>query len=109
MYFWRCFPRGSVNREINIKQSIIELLQQTARQAQESGKLPSVNLPEITIEHPQNPDHGDYATSLPLKLARVARMSPIQIAQVIADRIALTEVIAAVAVIAADGSSLRTR
>ena len=69
-----------MNREINIKQSLIELLKQTARQAQAAGKLPSVNLPEIALEHPQNPDHGDYATSFPLKLARATGVNPLAIA-----------------------------
>jgi len=64
-----------------IKQRIIELLAQAANKAQESGKLPSVAVPEITIEHPQNPEHGDYASSLPLKLARATGASPLAIAE----------------------------
>jgi len=64
-----------------IKQRIIELLAQAASKAQESGKLPSVAVPEIIIEHPQNPDHGDYASSLPLKLARATGTSPMPIAE----------------------------
>lgn len=64
-----------------IKQRLIELLVQAASKAQESGKLPSVAIPEITIEHPQNPDHGDYASSLPLKLARATGTSPLAIAE----------------------------
>ena len=64
-----------------IRQRIIELLTQAANKAQELGKLPSVALPEITIEHPQNPEHGDYASSLPLKLARATGVSPLTIAE----------------------------
>jgi len=64
-----------------IKQRIIELLAAAANKAQESDKLPSVAVPEITIEHPQNPAHGDYATSLPLKLARATGTSPLAIAE----------------------------
>ena len=44
------------------------------------GKLPSVALPEITIERPQNPEHGDYASSFPLKLARTVGVNPLAIA-----------------------------
>jgi len=44
------------------------------------GKLPSVALPEITIERPQNPEHGDYASSFPLKLARTVGVNPLTIA-----------------------------
>jgi len=67
-----------------IKQRIIELLAQAASKAQESGKLPSVAVPEIIIEHPQNPEHGDYASSLPLKLARATGTSPMAIAETLA-------------------------
>ncbi len=63
-----------------LKQRLIELLTQAASQAQELGKLPSVTLPEVTVEHPQNPEHGDYASSFPLKLARATRVNPLTIA-----------------------------
>jgi arginyl-tRNA synthetase len=71
-----------------IKQSLVKLLTQAASKAQKSGKLPSVALPEITIEHPQNPEHGDYASSLPLKLARSTGANPLTIAQDIVGLIA---------------------
>ncbi len=64
-----------------IRRRIIELLKKAAAEAQKSGKLPSVALPEITIEHPQNPEHGDYASSFPLKLARTIGVNPLTIAQ----------------------------
>ena len=70
-----------------IRRRIIELLTKAAAEAQKSGKLPSVALPEITIEHPQNPEHGDYATSFPLKLARTIGVNPLTIAQDVADLI----------------------
>ncbi|MBA7618809.1 Arginine--tRNA ligase [subsurface metagenome] len=63
-----------------LKQRLIELLTQAASQAQQLGKLPSIALPEVTIERPQNPEHGDYASSFPLKLARAVGVSPLTIA-----------------------------
>jgi arginyl-tRNA synthetase len=71
-----------------IKQRLIELIAQAVSKAQESGKLPSVALPEIAIEHPQNPEHGDYASSLPLKLARATGTSPLAIAEEVVGLIA---------------------
>jgi len=73
-----------------IRRRIIELLNLAANEAQKSGKLPSVALPEITIEHPQNPEHGDYASSFPLKLARTIGVKPLTIAQDVADLITPT-------------------
>jgi arginyl-tRNA synthetase len=50
-------------------------------EAQKQGVLPEGELPEAPIDRPQNPDHGDFASSLPLRLAKVARKAPIQIAE----------------------------
>jgi len=57
------------------------LLAEAASQAQQVGKLPSVALPEVAVERPQNPEHGDYASSFPLKLARATGVSPLTIAK----------------------------
>ena len=73
-----------------LKHKLAELLTQAAAEAQKSGKLPSVTLPEVIMEHPQNPEHGDYASSLPLKLARVIGSNPLTIASDIAAFIART-------------------
>jgi len=81
-----------------IKQRIIELLTKAAAEAQKLGKLPSVALPEITIEHPQNPEHGDYASSFPLKLARTIGVKPLTIAQDVAELITPTPEIKSVTV-----------
>ena len=67
-----------------IKQRLEDLLGKAASSAQAAGKLPVGTLPENIIERPQNPEHGDYASSLPLKLAPVAGRSPLDIAQDIA-------------------------
>ena len=64
-----------------LKQKLIDLLTQAVSRAQQSGKLPSVTLPDITIERPQNPEHGDYASSFPLKMARATGTNPMTIAR----------------------------
>lgn len=66
---------------LELKQRLTELLTQAAVKAQESGKLPAVTLPEAYLEHPQNPEHGDYASSFPLKLARATGAKPLTIAE----------------------------
>jgi arginyl-tRNA synthetase len=40
-------------------------------------------LPETYLEHPQKTEHGDYASSFPLKLARAMGMKPMQIAEIL--------------------------
>ena len=81
-----------------VKQKLVELLTQAASRAQELGKLPSVTLPEVVIERPQNPEHGDYASSLPLKLARATGLSPLTIANDMAGLMASTPEIDNIAV-----------
>ncbi len=53
-----------------------------------SGSLPAASgameLPSVEIERPANPDHGDLATGLAMKLARPYRMPPLRIAEAIA-------------------------
>jgi len=43
-----------------------------------------VALPEAFIEHPQKPEHGDYASNYALKLARASHGRPLDIAQTLA-------------------------
>jgi arginyl-tRNA synthetase len=50
-------------------------------EAQAQGVLPAGELPEAPIDRPQNPEHGDFASSLPLRLAKIARKAPLQIAE----------------------------
>lgn len=83
---------------VMVKKRLIELLTQAAAKAQESGKVPPVTLPEITVEHPQNPEHGDYASSLALKLTRSTGVSPLTIAAEVAERIAPSPEIAGITV-----------
>jgi len=72
-----------------LRDNIAELLKEATAEAQQKSLLPPVALPDITLEHPQNPEHGDYATSLPLKLARAARMNPLAIAKTLASLLPL--------------------
>jgi arginyl-tRNA synthetase len=64
-----------------IKHKLIDVLEQATREAQQDGVLAETSLPEVVIERPQNPEHGDYASSLPLKLARTTEKAPTAIAE----------------------------
>ena len=74
-----------------LREILINLLTEAATKAQKEGKLPSVVLPEITIERPQNAGHGDYASNFPLKLARIARANPMVIANELVALLPVTE------------------
>ncbi len=72
-----------------VKKRLATCLQQAVTEAQREGSLVAVTLPEVVIEHPQNPEHGDFASGLPLKLARTAKEPPLVIAEKIAKHISL--------------------
>ena len=77
---------------------IEQLLTAAAESAQKTGKLPLFALPELAIEWPQNLEHGDYASSLPLKMARAAGLDPYKIAEILREEIGETEEIESVSV-----------
>jgi len=59
------------------------LVQNALLESQKAGKLPTVTIDDYGIERPQDPQHGDYATGLPMKMARTARMNPMEIAKIL--------------------------
>ena len=64
-----------------IREKLVQSLTQAVADAQQQGLFPPTTLPEATVERPQNPKHGDYASSLPLRLARATSLSPLVIAE----------------------------
>ena len=66
---------------MTIRNHIARLVSRALDDAQQRGLLPPTSVDDVAIERPQNPEHGDYACSLPLKLARPMRMSPMSIAE----------------------------
>ncbi len=66
-----------------LKHKLAEVLKQTIIQGQQQGLLAFTSLPDIIVERPQNTKHGDYASSLPLKLARATGLEPLVIADMV--------------------------
>ena len=64
-----------------IRDLIVEKIRQAVEEAHRAGVLGLDTMPDIAVEHPSNPEHGDFATSLPLRLARAVRVSPMKIAE----------------------------
>ena len=81
-----------------IKDEIAQLVASAAQEARDQGDLPSVGLPEIEVEHPQRPEHGDYASSLALRLARAGRTNSLALAESIARHIKPHEAVSEVSV-----------
>ncbi|HZP26568.1 MAG TPA: arginine--tRNA ligase [Dehalococcoidia bacterium] len=84
--------------QATIKERIQALIAGAVERAQAAGDLPSFALPDVTIERPQRAEHGDYACSLPLRLARAADARPLDIAAAIVRHLQANEEFAAAAV-----------
>jgi arginyl-tRNA synthetase len=64
-----------------IRDEIAGLIRRAAEDAIAAGTLPSVPLPEVTIDRPRLPEHGDYATNLPMRMQRSVGGNPFDIAE----------------------------
>jgi len=84
--------------ELAPHQLLAAAILESVKAAIAKGELPaelSSNraLDEITLERPKNREHGDYATSIALALAKVAGKAPRQIAEIIATSLKSSEII----------------
>ena len=69
---------------MTVRARIGDLVRRALDDAQETGLLPQAPAEVPTIERPQNPEHGDFACNLPLRLARSMHMNPMAIAEKLA-------------------------
>ncbi len=51
-----------------IRDELADLIYKATKKAQRKGSFPRTEIPEVLIERPRREEHGDYATSLPLKM-----------------------------------------
>jgi len=84
--------------ELSPRQLLASAILESVRVAITKGDLPgelSSNpaLDEITLERPKNREHGDYATSIALALAKGAGKAPRQIAEIISSALKSNEII----------------
>lgn len=70
-----------------MKRALDSILANTIQRCFEKGKLHKTPLPDYVIEVPNNPDHGHFATNLPLTLASSQKRKPIEIAGIIVDHL----------------------
>ncbi|MEJ2750932.1 MAG: arginine--tRNA ligase, partial [Anaerolineae bacterium] len=83
---------------MRIEHEIAAVVRRAIENAQAAGALPVFVVPEVTIERPRELSFGDYATPMAMKLARLARMAPLKIAQAIVDHLDLPDFMSEAAV-----------
>ena len=70
-----------------VKETIQRMVATAIEQARQEGVLQLETTPNILVERPGNPANGDFATSLPLQLARATRINPLKLAEMLVQRI----------------------
>ena len=70
-----------------MKQALDRVLKLAVQKCFDTGSLREASLPEYIIEVPNNPDHGHFATNLPLALASSQGRSPKEIAKTIVEHL----------------------
>ena len=73
--------------------TIQQLVAQGLEATRQEGVLQLETMPSIQVERPGNSEHGDFATNLPLRLARATRINPLELAQLLAAHIPTGDVI----------------
>jgi arginyl-tRNA synthetase len=81
-----------------IRDDLAELIYAATKKAQRKGSLPKIEIPDVLVERPRREEHGDYATSLPLKMiadinralkeAEQPKLSPVDVGRRIVHRMA---------------------
>jgi arginyl-tRNA synthetase len=74
-----------------IRDQLKDLVVKAIASAQAAGDLPTFEIPSFTLDHPRQSEMGDYAVSVAMQLARIAKMPPPQIAQRIAHQLKQSE------------------
>jgi len=92
-----------------IRDELAQLVEQGVRAAMAQGDLPEVPLPEVTVERPRQPEHGDYASNIALKLQRAVGGNPLAIAEKIVARMPSSPMIGSVEVARPGFINLRLR
>ena len=68
-----------------VRDRIQEMVAAAVQRARQEGAIQLESMPDILVERPGNPDHGDFATSLPLRLARATRINPLKLAETLVE------------------------
>lgn len=80
-------------------QVLESLVHKAIVKAQKAGALPKFEVPEVTVQPPRQADFGDLSTSVCMQMARLARMAPVKIAEIVSRYIKPTERIGEVTVV----------
>ena len=67
----------------NLRQQIRDTVEKSLAKSMQSGELPEIEIPYITVETPKEKDHGDFSTNVAMQVTRLVKKSPRQTAEII--------------------------
>ena len=70
-----------------IRDQIANLVETALEEAQRRQLLPPADVDDVAVQRPKNTEHGDFASSVALKLAKPMRANPMDIAETLASLI----------------------
>ena len=88
---------------MSLRSDLLTALADARDRARAAGSLDipdGAALPEIGLERPANPEHGDWASNVAMQLAPLARTAPMRIAQAILEHFESPPVVAEISVAA---------
>jgi len=66
-----------------IRKKIENLIEKVIKDLQKEGALLDFEIPEIEAEYPQSKNYGDYSTNIAMRITKLAKKKPIEIANLI--------------------------
>jgi arginyl-tRNA synthetase len=76
-----------------LKDELNALVQKAIKKAQRNKDLPKFDIPKVEVTRPKEDGHGDFATPICMQLARLARMAPVNIAEIVVRKLPETDFI----------------
>jgi arginyl-tRNA synthetase len=74
-----------------VRAHLIKLVEAALANAQAAGDLPPLPKMNVSVEHPRQTEMGDYATNISLQLARLAKMPPQKIAELLSGHLSIPD------------------
>lgn len=72
---------------ISMKQALQKKIEMALQALQEAGALPVFVLPPVSVERPKDDRFGEYTTNVALVLSKLAKKSPVDIAELLKEKI----------------------
>lgn len=78
---------------MQIREQLEQIVDQAISSAMEDGSLPLTEAPKASLERPRDEANGDWASTVAMRSAKLARSNPRSIAEVVVDHLPKNEIV----------------